>query len=424
MIWLGQFVSMLGSAMTWFAFTIWAWEKSGQPSALSTVSFFTFLPGVLLSPVAGVLVDRWNRKLVMMFSDLASAAGTLAAFILLLTGQLEIWHIFVIALVTGFFNAFQYPAYAAAAGTMLTKEDLGRAQGMLGSAHVASSLFAPLLAAALLNNIGLPGIMILDLATFAAAIAALLLVRVPQPAVSAVGQASRGSFFKEFSFGFRYIFERPSLRSLVFLFMTTYITLAIGTTLMAPMALSQTNNDRSALATMQSVGALGGIIGGALLTFWGGPKRRMYGILLAGAAASLFGVTGLGLGATLLWWSVASFLFSFFEPFLEGSNLAYWQSKVEPDVQGRVFSARHIMVQLPYLFGIFIAGPLAEIPLSASLPWFGEGISANIRILMVVAGFVGALFFLLGFLDRSLHHADLLPASHSPAQEPTKESSL
>ena len=106
-IWLGQVVSLLGSAMTWFAFTIWAWQKTGQITALSTISFFAFLPTVLFTPIAGTLVDRWNRKLVMLFSDMASAAGTLAALILFLTDNLQIWHIYIIGIRAGFFTAFQ-----------------------------------------------------------------------------------------------------------------------------------------------------------------------------------------------------------------------------------------------------------------------------------------------------------------------------
>src|SRR3990172_8626676 len=105
-IWLGQVVSLLGSAMTWFAFTIWAWQKTGQVTALSTISFFAFLPTVLFTPIAGAFVDRWNRKLVMMLSDLATALGTLAALLLYVTDYLQIWHIYLIGILIGFFTAF------------------------------------------------------------------------------------------------------------------------------------------------------------------------------------------------------------------------------------------------------------------------------------------------------------------------------
>jgi len=398
-LWLGQVISLLGSAMTWFAFTIWAWQKTGQASSLSTLSFFAFLPTVLLTPIAGTLVDRWNRKLVLLLSDLGAAAGTLAALLLFLTGRLEIWHVYLISLLAGFFTAFQYPAYNAAVTTMLPKEQYLRAEGMLGLAPVISTVFAPLIAAALLPRIGITGIMTIDLLSFSAAFMGLLVIRVPQPAVSAVGAQSRGTFWQETAFGFHYIRERASLRGLVSLFMAANFFIAIGATLMAPMLLSRSGNNQNVLATVQSIGAVGGLVGGTLLSLWGGPKHRINGILLGGAGACLLGVTWLGLGSTLWLWAIGSFFFSFFEPFVEGGNLALWQSKVEPDVQGRVLSARHLLVQIPYLLGVFASGYLAD----------GAGLS----LVLVLAGLAGLLTFLAGFGVRAIHQAESLLPDHS-----------
>src|SRR5215217_2061612 len=112
LLWFGQVVSMLGSAMTWFAFTIWTWEKTGKVTALATISFAAFLPSVLLAPLAGVFVDRWNRKLVLLLSDLAAAAGTLVVLLIYAFGNLQIWHIYLVSMLAGFFTAFQYPAYS------------------------------------------------------------------------------------------------------------------------------------------------------------------------------------------------------------------------------------------------------------------------------------------------------------------------
>lgn len=393
-LWLGQVVSLLGSAMTWFAFTLWAWQKTGQASTLATISFFAFLPTVLLTPIAGTFVDRWNRKLVMLLSDLGAALGTLAALLLLLADKLEIWHVYIISLLAGFFTAFQYPAYNAAVATMLPKDQYMRAEGMLGLAPAISTVFAPLAAAALLPKIGISGIMTLDLLTFGAAFTSLLLVRVPQPAASQAGIQSRGSFWQETGFGFHYIRQRASLRGLVLLFMAANFFLAIGATLMAPLILSRTDNNETALASVQSIGAVGGLVGGTLLSLWGGPRRRIHSILLGGAGACLLGITWLGLGTTLLLWAVGSFFFSFFEPFVEGGNLALWLAKVEADVQGRVFSARHLLVQIPYLFGVFASGYLAD--------WLG------LSFMLVLAGLAGLAIFLSGYGVRVIRQAEIL----------------
>ena len=393
-IWLGQIVSLLGSAMTWFAFTIWAWEKTGKASALATISFFAFLPTVLLTPVAGALVDRWDRKLVMLLSDFATALGTLTIFLVYTFGDLQIWHIYVVSILAGFFTAFQYPAYAAAVTTMLSKENYARAEGMLGSARALSGILAPVFAAVLLGWIDLSGIMLIDLATFLFAFGTLIFIHIPQPKQTEVGLQSKGTLWQEIRFGFRYIKERQSLRSLTILFMLAGIFLAMGATLMAPLVLSLTHDSESALATVQSTGAVGGVAGGVLLSLWGGTKRRIHNILIGGAGACLLGILWLGLSHAIFFWAIGSFFFAFFEPFVEGGNLAIWQSKVEADVQGRVFSARHLLVQIPYLFGILLAGYLAE--------------ASTISSVLIFAGIAGTLVFIFGYLFSRVRDAETL----------------
>ena len=214
-LWLGQIASMLGSAMTWFAFTIWVWEKTGQATALAFISFFTFLPTILFTPIAGTLVDRWNRKWVMALSDMATALGTLVALILFLSNSLEIWHVYIIGTVAGFFTAFQYPAYNAAVTTMLPKEQYTRAEGMLGLIPAISTVFGPMCGAVLLKNYGMAFIMTIDLITFLAAFGTLLWVHIPQPKISVVGAQSRGSLWQETLFGFGYIRKHARLYSLI-----------------------------------------------------------------------------------------------------------------------------------------------------------------------------------------------------------------
>lgn len=414
-LWLGQIVSMLGSAMTWFAFTIWAWEKTGQATALALISFFTFLPAILFTPIAGALVDRWNRKWVMALSDMATALGTLVALILYLNNGLEIWHVYVIGAVTGFFTAFQYPAYNAAVTTMLAKEQYTRAEGMLGLIPAVSTVFGPMFGAVLLNIYDMAFIMTVDLITFLAAFGTLLWVHIPQPEISAAGAQSRGSLWQETLFGFSYIRKRTGLFSLMKLFMAVNFFLAIGATLMAPMILSKSANNEVALATVQTVGALGGIAGGVLLSIWGGPKRRIHGILIGGAGACLFGIVWLGLSSQLIFWAIGSFFFAFFEPFVEGINLSIWQSKVEADVQGRVLSARHLMVQIPYLLGVLASGLLAEKVITPLLKqdtllarWLGNESGVGMSFLLVFAGISGAIIFLLGYVFRNIREIDSL----------------
>ncbi|MBI4315331.1 MAG: MFS transporter, partial [Chloroflexi bacterium] len=267
-VWAGQVVSLLGSAMTRFALAIWAWEITGQATALALVGFFAFAPEVLFSPLAGALVDRWNRKLVMMLSDLAAGLASVAIFLLYLSGHLQVWHLWAAGAFAGAFAAFQWPAYSAAISTMIPKEHYARASGMMSLADSGSGILAPALAGALIGLLGgatrggalngISAILIIDVATFLVAIAALLLVAVPQPPRTepvAAGAAGLGS---DMAFGFRYVLARPSLLGLQLVFFGGNLMTAIGFTLFAPMVLARTGSNSVLLGTVQSVGAVGG----------------------------------------------------------------------------------------------------------------------------------------------------------------------
>lgn len=401
-IWFGQVVSLLGSSMTWFAFTIWAWEKTGQPSALVLLNFLVFLPATLFSPFAGALVDRWNRKLVMMFSDMAAALGTLIALVLYLNNALEMWQIYLVGLTAGFFNAFQYPAYVSAMTMIVPEKHYARAEGMMGVAYASSMVLGPALGAVLLEARGMAFVMSVDLLTFLAAFGTLLWAHIPQPPVSEAGKQNRGNIWQDAYFGFKYIYHHAGLFALIRMMMATAFFLSVGTALITPMILSRSNP--VTLAVVRAAGALGGIVGGGILSLWGGPKRRIHGVLLFGAAESLLGLAWLGASSVLLFWAIGNFFFSFFEPFVEGSDLAIWQSKVEADVQGRVFSARYALEQIPFLAGF-----------GASI-WFTQNfegrfanqfeMGATLSLIMVATGVVSAVILLLGYASRGVREIE------------------
>lgn len=421
LVWAGQVLSFLGSAMSWFAFTIWAWQVTGEATALALVSFFSFGPTLLFSPLAGVLVDRWNRKLVMILSDLATGAGTVAVFLLYVTGQLQIWHIYGVAMVAGAFQAFQFPAYSAAVTMMLSKEHYARAQGMLGLATSISGILGPLLGAALLGLIGFANIMLIDIATFLFAVGTLLVVQIPQPPPAEDESEAGQSLWREMLYGFRYIRQRPSLLGVQALTTAANFFDAFGYTLVAPMILARTAGDNMMLGTVESIGAVGATLGGILLIVWGGPKRRIHGFLAAWGLASLVGWLLMGLGEGLLVWAVANCLSSLLSPFIEGSEQAIWQSKVAPGVQGRVFATRHLLSGGADPIGILLAGLLADGVFEPAMmtggslaPIFsglvGTGPGAGMALILVFAGLLGAAVTWSGYLFPSVRNVeDLLP---------------
>lgn len=421
LIQIGQSISLLGSSMTGFALSIWAYQLTGSATALALVAFFNFGPAVLLSPLAGALVDRWNRKLVMMFSDLGAALGTLTVFILYANGSLEIWHLYVVGAFTGAMQAFQFPAYSAAITMMIPKEQYGRASGLMSLAEPVATIFAPLLAGTLIGLIGIDGIMIIDLLTFSAAFSALALVAIPQPETTAEGRAARGSLWQESLYGFGYILKRPSLLGLQLTFLYINLVATISFTVMTPMILARTGSDALALASVMSVGSIGGVAGGLLMSAWGGPKRRVHGVLLGMAVSSLLASIPLGLAGPLALWSFGNFMFGLILPVINGSNQALWQAKVAPDLQGRVFSVRRLIAQVTAPIGMLLAGPLADRvfepamqagqPLAAALGGLvGVGPGAGMGLMFVITGVFGIIGGLAGYLVPVIRNAeDLLP---------------
>jgi DHA3 family macrolide efflux protein-like MFS transporter len=359
-VWAGQIVSVLASNMTHFALTIWAFEKTGSATALGLMNTSFVLPLLLISPVAGVMVDRYNRKLMMMLSDLGAVTATVGILILHATGHLQIWHLYVAAVINSLGNAFQWPAYSAAISTMVPKEKYSRANGMMSLIDSGPSVFSPMLAGALLPVMGLMGILILDVVTFFLAIAALLIVHVPQPANTVEGQAGRGNLVKEALYGFRYIFARRGLLGLLIFFLVMNFVMGIAVSAWAPFILLRTGNDSAALGAVQSAWAAGAVIGGLLLSAWGGLKRRVNSILLGEALVGLFSLIGVGLGQDVWFWMLAAGLGAVFFPFVNGASQAIWQAKVAPDVQGRVFSARRWIAWLSDPITPIIAGVLAD----------------------------------------------------------------
>lgn len=359
-VWIGQIISLVGTNMTGFAQTIWAYEITGSATALALVGFFFVTPLLIFSPIAGAIVDRYNRKMMMMVSDLASGLATIIILILYTSGMLEIWHLYITAAFQGFFQTFQWPAYSAAITTMIPKEQYGRANGMMALAESASGIFAPVLAGAMMAFIGFGGILTIDIITFIVAIGALLFVAIPQPKVTQAGLESRGSIWKEAGYGFRYILKRPPLLGLQMVFMLGNFFVGIPIAIVAPTILASTNNNEMIFGTVNSVGAVGGLVGGLAMSAWGGPKRRIHGVLGGWALLSILGVVLFGFSDSLIGWSIASFFGLFFGPIINASNQSIWQAKVAPDLQGRVFSIRRLIAWFVNPAAQLIAGPLAD----------------------------------------------------------------
>src|SRR5271157_2719417 len=157
-------------------------------------------PKVIISPIAGVMVDRYNRKTMMMISDIVGGLASLIALLLYASGHLQFWHVYIITAIKGAGAAFQWPAYSAAISTMIPKEQYTRANGMMSLVEAGPGVVSPLLAGALMPFIGVNGILVVDVLTFAIAILALAVVFIPQPPRTAEGQQAEGNILKQAAF--------------------------------------------------------------------------------------------------------------------------------------------------------------------------------------------------------------------------------
>jgi DHA3 family macrolide efflux protein-like MFS transporter len=426
-VWLGQIVSVLASAMSQFGLTIWMYDQTQSALAMGMMQVFFITPFLLISPIAGVMVDRHNRKLMMMVSDLAAGVATLAILVLMYFGVMEYWHLYVTSVVYGLGMAFQWPAYSAAISTMVPKEHLGRANGMMSLIEAGPGVFAPLLAGALLPIITLTGILFFDVVTFLFAIGALMIVHIPQPLRTEEGKQGEGSIWKEAAYGFKYIFARPSLLGLQLVFFMGNLFAGIGYTVMAPMILARTDSNSLIFGSVQTAGAIGGLIGGVIMSAWGGLKRRVHGVLggwiWSGLAMAVLGLTG---GIPV--WLAGSVLGALVGPLINGSNQAIWQSKVAPDVQGRVFSARRLIAWLTNPISPIIAGVLADYLLEpaaragtglpAMFSWMvGTGPGSGMGLLLVICGLASALVGIAGYFVPAIHNAETILPDHDQLQK-------
>ena len=428
MIWIGQFISMTGSYMTSFALGIWAWEKTGSAQALALVGVFTYAPLIVMTPLAGMLVDRWNRKWVMMLSDLGAVLASMVVFFLYTTGDLEIWHIYATNAFASAFQAFQWPAYSASMTLMIDKKNYSRASGFISMLESGSNIVGPVLAGALIGVLGIKGILLIDLATFCIAIISLIFVVIPQPVIEKKVYDLR-SFWKDMTFGFRYIFQRPGLLNLQLVFFGANFMTVFGWAVVNAMVLARTGSNAQILGFVQSFAAVGGLVGAVFLMIWGGPKKMALGILVGWILNGILGRFLMGTSQSTVLWMVSAFLLAFFMPTINGSNQAIWQRKVPPDQQGRVFAVRRFIAQITIPVSMALSGWLADNCFepgfvspeawgSRIFGWLvGIGPGAGFSLMIAVSGIMVALVGFIGLLSPSIREVERNLPDYEPEEK-------
>jgi MFS transporter, DHA3 family, macrolide efflux protein len=356
-IWGSQLVSVLGSGLTSFGLGVWIFSETRQATPFALTVLFGSLPRVLLSPIAGTLADRWDRRKLMLLADTADGLVTLVAAGLFLSGRMEVWMVYLLALFSSIFSTFQSTAYSASVVMLVPKEQLGRANGLLQLGQALENLVSPLLAGALFGWIGLGGIMVLDVATFTVAVVALLIVRIPQPERSVPVEKGARAFWQDAAYGWHFLTARPGLFGLLGYFALVNFLLNIAMVLIGPLILSTSTS--VALGAVQMAAGAGMLVGSVIISAWGGPRQRIRGVL-GFIAVGAAGMAIMGLHSGALVPGVGMFFLLLAIPMASACSQGIFQTKVPSDVQGRVFAIRGMISQSMMPLAFLLAGPLAD----------------------------------------------------------------
>jgi DHA3 family macrolide efflux protein-like MFS transporter len=396
-IWIGQALSLIGSGLGGFALVWWLTATTGSATVLAMASLVQVLPGVILGPFVGALVDRWNRRTVMIVADTVIALFSAWLAFLFWTDALQIWHVYVIMFVRAVGGTFHWPAMQASTSLMVPKDQLSRVAGMNQTLHGILNIVSPPLGAFLMTVLPLHGIMAIDVATAAFAIAPLFFVHIPQPEQRRAAngeQEARPSIWEDVKEGFLYIWHWQGL--FIVLLIATLLNLLVnpGFSLVPILVTEHFGGEAAQLAWMNSAWGFGVVAGGLTLSVWGGFKRKIH--------TSLLGMLGMSLGilivgfvpSSALWLGLfGMFLAGFMNPVVNGPFFALLQDVVAPDMQGRVFMVIMSISAGASPLGMAVAGPVAD--------------RLGVQIWFVMGGIVGLLMgFSMAFVPAITHLED------------------
>jgi MFS family permease len=360
-IWSGQLISMLGSGLTRFGLGVWIYDQTGQATPFALTALFGTLPALVLMPIGGAIADRYNRRLLMIIADTGAAIVTAIIAVMLFIGDLQIWHIYILAVFGSIFSAFQEPAYSASITMLVPKKNLARSSGIMQMGQATSTILTPILAGGLYALIGLRGVIIMDAVTYIFAISTLLTVRIPQPRpeiAKIIPGVGKKSIFSDALFGWQYLRGLPGLFGLLLYFSSVNFFLSLSSVLSGPLVLSY--GSATDLGIVTTVTGISMLIGSVAMSAWGGPKKKKVPALIGFIALSVTGLLISGLQSNTITISVGRFVMLIFIPFAAALSQATFQTKVPPEVQGRVFSIRGMIANSMTPLAFILSGPLAD----------------------------------------------------------------
>lgn len=368
-IWTGQAFSLLGSNLASFALVWWLTATTGSATVLAVGTLMQILPQIFLGPVAGALIDRWQRRRVMLAADSLIALFSLGLALLFATGHVALWHVYAILLIRAIGNIFHFPAMQAATPLMVPEKQLSRVAGMNQTLQGIINIVAPPAGALLLGLFPIHAVLLMDVGTALLAVLPLCFIVIPEPtrasnaapSATAAPTGERTSVGQDLREGLRFVRGWPGL--LIIMGMAAVINfMGIPTRSFIPLLVTQHFGlGVLQLGWMQTAGGVGIICGGLALAAWGGFRQRIItalsGVMALGAGVLLMGVAPaqafpLALGG--------QFLMAFAAPFVDGVIFAMLQAIVPPEMQGRVMTLLLSMAAATAPLSLMVAGPVVD----------------------------------------------------------------
>lgn len=417
-LWSSQAVSSLGTAMTDYALIIWAYSQQSTASSITLLAVCSYLPSILFCFAAGTLADRWNKKNVMLVSDLIAALGTFTVFILYSVGSLKIWNLYVINFLLSFMNAFQNPAAYVAETLITPKKYYIKASGLQAFSNSLVTVLTPALATAILAFGGIQTVLTIDLFTFGVAFTALLLF-IKIPSTAADSGENKEKFFNNCFVGLNFIREHPSIPKIIifFSFMNLLAFIGGGGIMVSAMVLARTNQNQTTLGMVSSSIGVGMLVGSVLVTLAKPAPSKTKVIFISCGLSCLLCDVLLGIGKNAAVWVFAAFAGNLPLPFLNANLTAIMRTKVPVEMQGRVSSARDTLQHLTIPIGLLLGGILADrifepfmqtaSPLQQILSVIvGTGRGSGIAVMFLITGITGGISSFLSLGDRAYKNLD------------------
>jgi len=413
-LWFGEIVSAVGSGLTSFALGVWVYQETGSVTQFSIIQFAAVTPAVVFSPIAGVVADRWKRKNVLILCHLIQVAATLGALAVYLTTTLQVWHIIIVVTINSLVTSFQWPAFSSSVTLLVPKNQLGRANGMLQLGFALSTISAPAVAGFLVMTLGLGFILALDLGTFLCALVTVVITKIPDP-VQQIRTIAEGKLLAPLREALLYLKERSGLLYLLWYFAVLNFSISVAVALLTPFVLNQASS--AVLGTIMSIGGVGMLVGSVLMSIWGGPVRKRVPLMIT-CGLVVGGVIALaGLRTTILVLGSAAFCLMFVTPVINTTSQVIWQTKVAPDLQGRIFALRNAVATAAMPIAYVITGVFVDDffepamreggSMARTLGWmFGVGEGRGMGVLAFFVGLLAVVVSVLALCYPRLRDLD------------------